>query len=172
MNGRSAADAGIIAGNECRQVGLRVLELQLAAARIVAEILVKLAIGKPVGASRLRLRTAMHVMVTVSLGGRAMRTTVITRVIAPGFHRHGARRQREIEPDSNEQPEGFATPGLPFRAVSRMTQLLVSNRFSVKRLVLLRAQVKDVGHAPQNMNWTESWLAPTDDSQSLLSSQT
>lgn len=95
-----------------------------------------------------------------------------TVVVGVGLHGHGARRQRKVEPDSNEQPKGAQAPGLLLRAASRMTQLIVSHRISVNRLVLRTAQVKDSNHANQKMNWTENWLEPTDDSQSLLSSQT
>jgi hypothetical protein len=134
----------------------------------VTEVILQPAVGQVIGTRSLRLHAAVHLMVALHRGWRAVRAVVVS----VGLDGHGARRQREVEPDSRKQPKGSPPRGLSLRAVSQMAQLPVSNRISAYRLVILPAQVKDQYHAIQNMNWIENWLEPTDDSQSLLSSQT
>ena len=101
-----------------------------------------------------------------------MRAIMVAVIASVRRQRHGARRERKIEPDSDKQPEGGTAPGSAPAAAKEMAQVVVSNTVSAIRLVILPAEVKDRCHAAQNINWIESWFDPTDDSQSLLSSQT
>ena len=133
--GRRAAGNQLARADKCRQLVVGVLELDLPAAGIVAEVLVEPAVRQVFGTRCFGLHAGMPVVVTVHLGRRTMRTVVITRLVVRGLHGHGARRQREVEPDSNEQPEDATAPGLPFPAASRMTQLIVPTRISRFRLV-------------------------------------
>ena len=170
--GRRAAGNQLAGADKYRQLVLGVFKLDLPAAGVVAEVLVDHAIRQVFGTRCFGLHAGMPVVVTVHLGRRTVRTRVIVRVPVGGFHRHGAGRQREVQPDSDEQPEGALAPGSLLPAVSRMTQLVDSNTVSAIRLVSPGLEVKDWRHAPQKMNWKENWFEPTADSQSLLSSQT
>ena len=114
----------------------------------MTEFIVQPTVREVGGAGGLGLHAAMHLVMALHFGRRAVRTVVIV----VGLDGHGARRQREIEPDSREQPKGAPPPGLLLRAVSQMAQLPVSNRISGNRLVILPAQVKGRCHAVQKMN--------------------
>jgi hypothetical protein len=99
----------------------------VAAASIVAELAVQAAIRHAIGAGHLGIHAGMRAMVRLHLGCGAMRTVVIV----PGFVRHCAWRQREIQPDSHKQSKGAAAPGSLFAPdAAWMTQVLVSTRIS------------------------------------------
>ena len=89
------------------------------------------------------MHAGVHVVVTLHLGRRTVRTVVVFL----GFERHRAGRQREIEPDSRKQPDGAAATGLLLSAAGGMTQLIDSNRVSGNRLITPAAKVKDRRHA-------------------------
>jgi hypothetical protein len=114
-----------VSNNECRQFMLKVLQLGLAIAGIMAEIAVQAAIRHSVGARHFGFHAGVHIVVTMLCSGRAMGTVVIILRLV----RHGAGRQREIQPDSRKQPKGATAPGPAFTAdADRMTQVLVSIR--------------------------------------------
>jgi hypothetical protein len=83
---------------------LCVLELGLSETGVVTEVAVQAAIRQAIRAGHLgnhaRVHVRVHVVVALHLGRRTMRTVVVIL----GVIRHGAGRQREVQPDSRKQP--------------------------------------------------------------------